>query len=202
MRRATRWLAGAMVVLALTGGPVLAGKFNKKLDIGDAAPQFSGLQGIDGKTYSLADYEKKDVVVLVFTCNHCPVAVAYNDRFNTFVADYKDKPVEFLAVNVNATPNESLDAMKEFAKEQDLQYVYASDDSQQSGKAYGAAVTPHVFVLDKERKIAYMGAWDDNPMNAEKVEKTYVRDAVEALLSGKAPEVTETQQVGCGIRYQ
>jgi peroxiredoxin len=202
MRRATRWMFGATLLVAAAVTPVFAGKHNKTLDVGDAAPQFSGLQGVDGKTYSLADFEKKDVIVVVFTCNGCPVAQAYNERFNEFVAEYKDKPVGFVAINVNATPKESVDAMKEFAKEHDLKYVYAADETQKSGKAYGAAVTPHVFVLDKERKIAYMGAWDDSPMNADKVEKTFTRDAVEALLAGKAPKVTETQQVGCGIRYQ
>lgn len=202
MRRVTQWLFGAMFLVMTVAAPALAGKFNKTLDIGDAAPQFSGLQGIDGKPHSLADYEKQDVLVVVFTCNHCPVAQAYNERFNKFVADHKGKSVGFLAINANATPKESAEAMKEFAKEQDLKYVYAADETQKSGKAYGAAVTPHVFILDKDRKIAYMGAWDDSPMNADKVEKTYARDAVEALLSGKKPEVAETQQVGCGIRYE
>ena len=191
-----------VAAILLMAAPGWAGKFNKVLDIGDAAPQFSGLQGIDDKTHSLADFAKKDVVVVVFTCNHCPVAQAYNERFNAFVNDYKGKPVGFLAVNVNATEKESLDAMKEFAKEQDLKFAYAADETQKSGKAYGAAVTPHVFVLNKERKVAYMGAWDDSPMNAKKVEKTFARDAVDSLLAGKTPEVAETQQVGCGIRYE
>ena len=202
MQRSTRWMIGASMLLAAAMTPVFAGKYNKTLDVGDAAPQFSALQGIDGKIYSLADFAKKDVVVVVFTCNHCPVAQAYHERFNAFNAKYKEKPVGFVAINVNATPKESVDAMKEFAKENDLQYVYAADETQKSGKAYGASVTPHVFVLDKERKIAYMGAWDDSPMNADKVEKTYAINAVDALLAGKKPEVTETQQVGCGIRYQ
>ncbi|HEX6985793.1 MAG TPA: thioredoxin family protein [Planctomycetaceae bacterium] len=200
MRRATRWLFGAAILVAAAGLPALAGKYNKALDVGAPAPQFSGLEAVDGKTYGLSDFAEKDAVVVVFTCNHCPVAQAYNERFNEFVADYKDKPVGFLAINVDK--GESLDAMKKFAKEEDLDYPYAYDETQKSGKSYGASVTPHVFVLNKDRKIAYMGAWDDSPMNPDKVEKNYARDAVEAILAGRTPEVAETQQVGCGIRYE
>ena len=188
------------MVVAAAGGPALAGKHNKKLSIGDTAPQFSGLDSVDGKTYSLAEMADKQAVVLVFTCNHCPVAQAYNERFNKFVADYEGKPVAFLAINVDQ--GEPLDVMKKFAKAEDLKYPYASDESQKSGRDYGATVTPHVFVLNKDRKVAYMGAWDDSPMNADKVEKAYARDAVEALLAGRTPDEAETQQVGCGIKYQ
>lgn len=200
MRRATRWLFGAAILVS-AAGPALAGKYNKKLDVGGDAPQFSGLEAIDGKTYSLSDFAEKDAVVVVFTCNGCPVAKAYNERFNEFVADYEGKPVALLAINVNGDPSESLEAMKKFANEEELKFAYARDDSQKSGREYGATVTPHVFVLNKDRKVAYMGAWDDSPMNADKVEKTYARDAVEAVLAGRTPDEQETQQVGCGIRY-
>ena len=200
MRPVTRWMVGAAVLLAAAASPALAGKHNKKLSIGDKAPAFSGLQGIDGKTYSLSDLGDKEAVVLVFTCNHCPVAQAYNERFNEFAKEYEGKKVAFLAINVDKS--ESVDVMKKFAKEEDLKYVYASDESQKSGRDYGATVTPHVFVLNKDRKVAYMGAWDDSPMNADKVEKTYARDAVDAVLAGRTPDEAETLQVGCGIRYE
>lgn len=202
MRRATRWFFGAAVLVAAAGGPALAGKFNKKLDIGDAAPQFSEVPAVDGKSYGLDDFAGKDAVVLVFTCNDCPVAQAYNERFNEFVAEYKEKPVGFLAINCSKDTTSVLEQMKPFAKEHGLKYTYASDESQKSGRAFGATVTPHVFILNKDRKVAYMGAWDDSPMNADKVEETYARDAVEAILAGRDPEVTETQQVGCGIHYE
>ena len=202
MRRVTQCLFGTAILVAAAASPAVAGKFNEKLDIGDPAPQFSGLPAVDGKTYGLADYEKKDAVVVVFTCNDCPVAQAYNERFNAFVAKYKSKPVGFLAINCSKDTTSVLEQMKPFAKEEGLKYTYASDESQKSGKAYGATVTPHVFVLNKDRKVVYMGAWDDNWMNADKVEKTYAVDAVEAVLAGKKVEVAETQQVGCGIRYE
>ena len=209
----------AAVILLLSGGykrlerittilvaaaclPALAGKHNTKLDIGDAAPAFSGIEAVDGKTYGLEDFAGKDAMVLVFTCNDCPVAQAYNERFNTFVADYKEKSVGFLAINCSKDTTSVLEQMKTFAKKEGLKYPYASDESQKSGKAYGATVTPHVFVLNKDRKIAYMGAWDDDWQSADKVEKTYARDAVEAVLAGRTPDVTETRQVGCGIQYE
>lgn len=199
MRHAKRWLVGAAVLLA-AAGLTAAGKYNKKLSIGDAAPALSGLKATDGKTYSLDDFKDKDVVLVVFTCNHCPVAQAYNERFNRFLAAYKDKPVGFLAVNCDK--EETLDVMRKFAKEEGLKFAYAHDDSQASGKSYGATVTPHVFVLNKDRKVAYMGAWDDNWQNPDKVEKSYAKDAVDALLAGRTPETAEAQPVGCGISYQ
>jgi peroxiredoxin len=202
MRRATRWLCGAAILVAAAGTPALAGKFGNKLNIGDPAPPISGVPAVDGKTYGLADYEKKDAVVVVFTCNDCPVAQAYNERFNEFVTKYKDKSVGFLAINCSKDTTSVLEQMKPFAKKHGLKYTYASDESQKSGKAYGALVTPHVFVLDKDRKVAYFGAWDDNWQNADKVEKNYAVDAVDAILAGKKPPVTETQQVGCGIQYE
>jgi peroxiredoxin len=199
MQRATRWLCGAAMLVAVAGLPAMAGKYNDKISIGDPAPKFDGLEGVDGKTYSLSDFQGKDAVVIVFTCNACPVAQAYNERFGKFVAEYKGKPVAFLAINVNR--GEGLEVMREFAKEHDLQYPYARDDSQKSGKEFGATVTPHVFVLNKDRKVAYMGLWDDNWQNPDKVEKEYARDAVDAILAGRTVEVAETRQQGCGIKY-
>lgn len=200
MRQAMRWLSGAALLIAAAGTPALAGKYNTKLDVGDPAPKFTGAEAIDGKTYSLSDFAEKDVLVVVFTCNHCPVAQAYNERFSKFVAEYKNKPVGFLAINVDR--GESLDEMKKFAAKEEIKYPYAYDETQKSGKDYGATVTPHVFVLNKDRKVAYMGLWDDNWQNPDKVEKQHARNAVEAVLAGRTPDQTETKQAGCGIRYE
>lgn len=200
MSRARRWMAGAAFLLMAM--PVLAEKPTETAEIGDAAPKFSGLESVDGKSYSLGDFEGKDAVVLVFTCNHCPVAQSYNERFNEFVADYKDKPVGFLAISVSNDPADDFEAMKKFAKQEKLKFPYARDETQKSGKAYGATVTPHVFILDKDRKLAYMGAWDDNWQNPDKVEQTYARDAVDAILAGRTPEKQKTLAKGCGITYE
>jgi peroxiredoxin len=172
-----------------------------ELKIGDAAPTFSGIVGTDDKEHALKDYASAKVVVLVFTCNHCPVAQAYQERVKTLQKDYKAKGVQIVAVNVNNLNADKLDKMKEVAKEKKFDFPYLYDASQKIGKDYGAKVTPHVFVLDKNRKLAYMGAIDDN-MDESKVKKHSLRDAVEALLSGKEPAEKTTKQFGCGIKYE
>lgn len=206
-RTVSRFLPGAMLLgaallVAGIAASAYAGKHNSKLDIGDAAPAISSLPGVDGKAHSLDDFADKDAVVVVFTCNQCPVAQGYIERINKFVADYKDKPVGLLAVSVSRGEGEDLPAMKQFAKDHGIKFPYAWDKSQESGKAYGATVTPHVFVLDQDRKVAYMGAWDDNWQGAEEVEVPYVRNAVDAVLAGRAPEQAETLQRGCSISYE
>ena len=122
--------------------------------------------------------------MLVFTCNHCPVARAYEDRLVALQKDYEPKGVQFVAVNVNNIPADRLDKMKKRAKAKGLQFPYLYDSTQKIGHDYGATVTPHVFVLDKDRKIAYMGAVDDN-MQVDKVKKHYLRNALDASLAGK-----------------
>jgi peroxiredoxin len=197
-----RWLLGTAFLTLTAASLSLAGEYNTKLSVGDAAPNFEGLKAVDGKTYSLSDFKDKDVLVLVFTCNDCPVAQSYNQRFNDFITKYKKKPVGFLAVNCSVDPVDPvLDAMKSFSKKQGLKYAYAHDGSQKSGRAYGATVTPHVFVMNKDRKVVYMGAWDDSWQDADQVEKTYAVDAVEAALAGKTPRTGEARPVGCGIAY-
>ena len=170
------------------------------LQIGQKAPDFS-LPATDGKTYSLADFADATTLVIFFTCNHCPVAVAYEDRLVKFQADYKDKGVQLIAINVNNLPADRLDKMKERAAAKGFNFPYLYDSSQKVGRDFGAKVTPHIFVLDGQRKIAYMGAFD-NSQNESKVEKHYLRDAVDALLAGKTPPEPVTKQFGCGIKYE
>jgi peroxiredoxin len=170
------------------------------LKIGDAGPNFSGIVGTDDKEHALKDSESAKLVVLVFTCNHCPVAKAYEDRLVKLQSDYKDKGVQVVAVNVNNLDADKLDKMKERAKEKKFEFPYLYDSSQKIGKDYGAKVTPHVFVLNKNRKLVYMGAIDDN-MDASKVKKNLLRDAIDALLDGKEPPEKVTKQFGCSIKY-
>ena len=205
----SRTLAGTVILTAaMTCLPSLLrgdeqddrSDFNPKVNVGDKAPAWNNLKGVDGKRHSLSDLKEKKLVVVGFTCNHCPVAQAYEERFIKFAKDYKDKGVEFVAVNCNTIPADDLDAMKKRAKERGFTFTYLYDPTQDSGKGFGAIVTPHVFVLDDERKIAYMGAFDDS-MAPNKVKHQYVKDAVEALLKGEKPEVTATLQSGCAIIY-
>ena len=185
-------LCGAML-LALAAGRAEA----EEVAIGDAGPDFK-VTGTDGKEYTLENFKDADVVVVCFTCNFCPVAVGYEDRFIAFNKQYEDKKVAFIAINCNAQ-SEGLAEMQKRAEEKGFNYVYAFDESGKSAKEYGARVTPHIFVLDKERKVAYRGSFDDKqdgPTTA------YVPNAVDALLAGKAVEVTSTKAFGCGIRVK
>ena len=210
MRRSPlRRLLPAAAAAALLAAPALAGKYNRVLSIGDEAPAIGELPTAAGGTASLADggegdksEEKAEAVVLVFTCNHCPVAKAYEQRFNAFVKDYKQKPVRFLAVSVSKQPEDTLEATKEYVKEKDLAFTYAYDESQKSGKAYGVASTPQCFVLGPDRKIRYMGGFDDDPWESgEEPARDLVRDAVDAVLAGEEVAVPEHLAIGCSIEY-
>jgi len=193
-------MAAAAVLVCGTVGFAAKAKFNKVVEIGAKAPVWKGLVGVDDKKHSLEDYKDAHVLVTVFTCNHCPVAVDYQDRLIQFTKDYQEKGVQVVAINVNNIEPDKLDKMKERAAEKGFNFPYLYDPTQKVGHDYGATVTPHVFVLNKERAIAYMGAVDDN-QNAEKVTKHYLRDAVNALLDGSRPAVAESQQFGCSIKY-
>ncbi len=190
-----------LTIFAAISQSAVAAKFNKNIDLGDQPAAWSDLKGTDGKTHSLSDYKKAEVLVVVFTCNHCPVANAYEARFNQLMQDFKDQKVRMVAISVSDSEVDSLENMTKRAKENNYKFDYLQDLSQDTARTYGALVTPHVYVLDKDRKIAYMGGFDDS-MNPAKVEKHYARDAVKALLNGKQPEVKESLQFGCGIQYK
>jgi len=199
MRKLLLTLAG----LALVASPAFAGKFNKVVSVGDKAPTFSGVPAVKGEqdtSVSLPDI-KEDVVVIVFLGNHCPVVVNYQDRLIDFANDYKGKSVKVVGLCVNDLDSDRLPAIKSRVKDKGYNYVYGYDESQKVGRDYGATNTPQFFVLDKDRVIRYLGAMDDN-QNESKVSKTYLRDAVDALLAGKTPPVEETRPVGCGVKYK
>jgi peroxiredoxin len=192
----------SLVAIAAIALPALAGKYNKVISVGDKAPIFSGLPAVQNgeeTSVSLPDL-KEDVVVLVFLANHCPVVQAYEDRIIEFTKDYKDKGVRVVGIAVSRQTIDKLPGIKDYVKEHKSNYTYAYDETQATGKAYGATNTPQFFVLDKERKIRYTGALDDN-QREDRVTKHYVRDAVDALLKGESPAVEETQPKGCGIQY-
>ncbi|MDD4268117.1 MAG: thioredoxin family protein [Pirellulales bacterium] len=168
--------------------------------IGDKAPPWSGIIGIDDKEHSLADLKQAKAVVLVFTCNHCPVAQAYEDRLVALQRDYRDKGVRLVAVNVNNLDADKLGPMKVRAKEKQFNFPYLYDPTQKMGRDYGATKTPEIFVLDGERKIAYHGPVDDS-QNPDKVKTQHLRQALDAILAGKAPPKAEVLAFGCTIKY-
>lgn len=173
---------------------------SKSFDLGDPAPVFENITGVDDQSHSLADYSDAKAVALIFTCNHCPVAVAYEDRLIELDKDYEED-VELIAVNVNNMEADKLPAMQERASEKGFDFPYLYDPTQQIGRDYGATVTPHVFLLDGDRRLAYVGAIDDN-MNGAEVTEHYLRDAIDAVLAGDAPKTAQTKPVGCGIEYE
>ncbi len=196
-----RRVAKVILVLATLAAILAARGYAADLKIGDAAPNFRNIGGTDNNRHSLSDYKHAKLIVLVFTCNHCPVAQAYEKRLISLQRKYDAKGVQFVAVNVNNLPEDGLDAMKIRAEQKSFNFPYLYDATQKIGHDYGALVTPHVFLLDRHRKIAYIGAVDDN-MQADKVKKSYLRDALEAQLAGKKPPQETTKAFGCGIRYE
>ncbi len=193
----------SLAVVSLVAVSAFAGKFNKVISVGDKAPVISGLPAVQNgeeTSFSLSDV-KEDVVVVVFLANHCPAVKGYEDRLIEFTAAYKDKGVRVVGISVSDQDQDKIPGIKDYTKEHKSNYIYAYDETQATGKAYGAVVTPQFFVLDKSRTIRYTGALDDNGRE-DQVKETYLKNAVDAVLSGKTPAVEETRAKGCGISYK
>lgn len=181
---------------------VVAGEYNPELSPGDPAPAMASLEGTDGKSYSLESFQQAEVIVIAFTCNTCPYAIDYEKRLSQLAREYADDDrVAFLAINSNREPADSLEEMRKRVEEQKLPYPYVSDPSQQTAKDFGALRTPEFVVLDKQRNVAYLGAFDDSPA-ADKVEQRYLPEAVAALLAGDKVKIAETPPIGCLIRFK
>ena len=191
-----------LVLVCLTVLTVGAGR-TRALEIGQKGPDFT-LAGTDGKVYDLASFKGAKAVVVVFTCNHCPVAQAYEDRLIEFAKSYKEKAVAVVAISPNdpeIVPQDSFENMLKRAKEKKYPHPYLYDADQTVAKAYGATCTPHVFVLDQERKLAYTGAVDDSD-NARRVKEHWLKDALDALLEGRTAERSVTKERGCSIKWK
>jgi peroxiredoxin len=193
-------LGTAVAVASADADAILAAKFNRKVEIGKAAPEWRGLEGVDGRKHRLTDYKQSKVLVVAFMCNQCYVSQLYEDRLISFVKEFKPDEVGLVAISCSLLPADRLDKMKERAKSKGFNFDYLADPTQQTGKDYGATVTPQVFVLDTKRNIAYMGRFDDN-IFSDNVRRKFAEDAVHALLSGRQPDPNETRATGCGIEY-
>ncbi|MFL1895925.1 thioredoxin family protein [Aquimarina sp. 2-A2] len=173
--------------------------------IGDAATDFK-LRNIDDSFVSLSDYPEAKGFIIIFTCNHCPYSVAYEDRIIALDQKYKSQGYPVIAINPNnpkAYPEDSFEKMKERAASKQFTFPYLFDEDQTIYPIYGATKTPHVYLLKKENnalKVKYIGAIDNNYKNALKADQKYVEDAVGALLSGKAVPVETTRAIGCSIK--
>lgn len=173
--------------------------------VGDVATDFS-LKNVNGKNVSLKDMKDAKGYIVIFTCNHCPYAVAYEDRIIGLDKKYSKKGYPVVAINPNnpvKQPDDSFEKMQVRAKEKNFGFPYLFDEGQKIYPQYGATKTPHVYVLEKTAKgnvVRYIGAIDDNYEDAAAVTRKYVENAVDALLSGKEVPVKETKAIGCSIK--
>lgn len=175
----------------------------QEIKIGDVAPDFS-LPGVDGRNYSLSDFRDKKVLVVIFSCNHCPYVQAYEDRIIALQEEFKDKGVSFIAINSNDDknyPEDSFENMVKRAKMKGYNFPYLRDKSQDVARVYGATHTPHIFVFDEKRRLRYTGKIDDNWREPDKVKERYLRDAILDLLEGREVRNPETYAIGCTIKW-
>ncbi|MGO8925885.1 MAG: redoxin family protein [Limisphaerales bacterium] len=182
------------------------------LPLGSLAPDFR-LTGVDGRTYTLKNFADAKILVVVFTCNHCPTAQYYEERLKELMTDYKDKGVALAAIMPNDPKSvrldelgwtdlsDSFEEMKIRASDRHFNFPYLYDgDTESVARTYGPVATPHAFVFDAGRKLRYVGAIDDSE-SVQHVTKHYVRDALTALLAGQEPPVTKTKVVGCSVKW-
>ena len=175
------------------------------LQIGEAAPKFSNLPGVDGRDYSLADFQDAKILIVMFSSNHCPYVIGSEDRMNALYADYAPKGVEMIAINSNETenhPTDSFEHMAERAREKGFGFPYVRDESQAVALAYGALRTPHYYVFDADRKLRYTGRMDDNPRTAGQETTHELRDALDALLDSAEPPLAVTNPIGCNVKWK
>ena len=173
--------------------------------VGDMATDFS-LPGIDGKKVSLKDFPEAKGFLVIFTCNSCPYAVAYEDRIIALDKKYKELGYPVIAINPNnpdIKPADNFEAMKVRAAEKGFTFPYLLDEGQKVYPQYGATRTPHVYLLQKTaqgNRVEYIGAIDDNYQDATQVEEKFVELAVDALLDGKDVKIKTTRAIGCSIK--
>jgi peroxiredoxin len=184
------------MVLITQSGP-------QTLPIGSPAPDFS-LPGVDGRTYTRQSFATARALVLSFTCNHCPYAQAYEDRFMTLVNTYAPRGVAFAAINPNDAehyPDDSFAKMKERAAARGFNFPYLRDETQAVARAYGAVCTPHLFVV-ADGRIVYEGRIDDNWKEPASARSHELRDALDAILADRPVPAPTTNPMGCSIKWK
>ena len=180
--------------------------YSKGMPVGTSAPAFS-LPGVDmdGRSYSLDAFQEAKLLVVIFTCNHCPYAQALEQRFIDLQRDYAAMGVRLVAINSNDArtyPDDSFEHMRERAREQGWNFPYLHDETQDVARAYDAACTPDIFVFDAERKLRYNGRCDDNWREADKVTRQDLRRALDLLLRGQAVDFDVHPALGCSIKWK
>ncbi len=174
------------------------------LQLGSKIPQFN-LPATDGNIYGVNSFASVKVLIVLFSCNHCPYVQAYEDRIIAIQKDYADKGVQIVAINANdATdyPDDSFEHMKVRAEQKKFNFPYLRDESQDVAKSFGASHTPELFVFDSDRKLAYYGKIDDNWKEEDKVKSRYLRNALDEIIAGMTVSVPETFAIGCTIKWK
>ena len=177
---------------------------DNKLKIDSSIPGFS-LTGVDDNTYSLNDFSDKKILIVIFSCNHCPYVQAYEDRIIALQNEFEKDGVQIVAINSNDDikyPDDSFDEMKKRAAARGFNFPYLRDDTQEVAKAFGATHTPQIFLFNNDRKLKYEGKIDDNWQEPGKVKSTYLNDAIIEVLNGKEVSVPETFSIGCTIKWK
>ena len=173
------------------------------LQLGADAPDFR-LPGVDGKEHSLESSKEAEILIVVFSCNHCPAAIGSEDRMIQLHEDYAPKGVAMVSINSNEDqnhPDDSFEKMKVRARDKGFPFPYVRDESQDAAKAYGALRTPHFYVFDGQRRLCYTGRMDDNPFDASKASQHDLRNALDAMLAGKKPPAEVTNPIGCNVKW-
>lgn len=163
------------------------------------------LPGTDGKTYEPGSFADAPALAVIFWCNHCPYVRAWEDRVIALQREYADRGVRFILINSNDPskhPDDSFDNMTIRAREKQYPFPYLYDESQGVARQYGATRTPEIFLFDRDRTLRYHGATDDSVDDPAAARQRYFRDAIEAVLGGRAPETTETPPRGCTIKWR
>ena len=177
---------------------------SKGMPIGTSAPGFS-LLATDGQHYTVESFSDAKVLVVVFTCNHCPYAIACEDRLIAIQRDYAERGVQLVAINPNDSvnyPGDSFAAMKVRSAEKGFNFPYLHDESQQVARAYDAACTPDIFVFDGDRRLLYNGRIDDNWQEPGKVTRKDLRAVLDAALAGDAVDFEHAPSMGCSIKWK
>lgn len=206
MKRTFILITGVLAVVAVLF--MNASKPEAGYGIGDYVADFK-LENVNGRDVSLANYGDAKGFIVVFTCNTCPYAKAYESRIMDLDRKYASKGFPVIAINPNDVekqPGDSMEEMIKVSNNKGYTFPYLRDDSQEVAKAFGATKTPHMYILNKESsgklKVEYIGAIDDSPNDASDVSETYVEDAINSLLDGSKPKVTEKRAIGCTIKWK
>ena len=173
-------------------------------NLGSDIIEFS-LKGIDDKYYSPSDFSDKDILIIIFKCNHCPYVIAVIDRLVSLQKKYSDKKIQLIGINPNdpeTYPEDSFENMKLFAEKHNINFPYLVDETQETAKKYDAVCTPDIYVYDKDRKLRYRGRLDDSWKDESKIMSKDLEKAIDLLLEGKEIDFDQIPSMGCSIKWK